>query len=182
MPVRLQLHTRSLRRRLVSAPGRWTAPIWLTTLCLLPPACEQAGSPGAVRGAIGVDEVLEWRRLHASAISQTQQEVVTRYGEPDVKFPDNSWHYLASDRTLNRELVLGFNGQRVWLVKVFTRPGDVVSLTDVIAKGPLFKYESGNYRDSTRAWFKASTQDGRNEIQFTIDGSTVEFASAMFFE
>ena len=130
--------------------------------------------------ALTVDEVLNWRRRFADLLGKNKDAVAARYGDPEPSEGQNTLTYSGSDKTFGRGVTFGIVNSRVEMVKIFAKHGDSLDVVNVVKRASAFTFETGTYRDSTKAYFVALTHDKRNAIQFSVSDSGVEFTSVIF--
>jgi hypothetical protein len=65
-------------------------------------------------------------------------------------------------------------------VKIFAGPQDVLAIEQLVQKASIFCFSAGTFQDSTEQYFEAQSLDGRNTLQFAIDGHPARFRAAIF--
>ena len=131
---------------------------------------------------VSVTDVLGWRSSYGDLLGKPKAAAVERFGEPSTQDRPNVWTWEPSAKTSNRMVTIFFAAQApnpATEVKVYASDQEKVDPLEVLKRAPQFDFTTGTYRDSVTNYLIAETKDGRNDLQFDIDGDVV-FSAATF--
>ncbi|MEK7992757.1 MAG: hypothetical protein AAB403_03030 [Planctomycetota bacterium] len=153
---------------------------------------DQAGSAGGTSSVpaeaslsrLSVDNALGWRATYGDLLGKPREAVIERFGSAAEDETNNGLSWDPSPKTHDRHVTVGFNskdkGSGAAVVKVFARPTESLDPMEVLRKAPMFKFETGTYKDSLVNYFTAETKDGRNIFQFDVAETGVKFRAMLF--
>src|SRR5262245_21632874 len=164
--------------------GRGTSPV--TAQPTRSQASQPPKNPVSVKSThLTLNDALGWRWKYADLLGKPKDAAVERYGSPTGNEGEDTLNWDASERTGGRSVSLVVDREkpnRVYAVKVYTRPEESLDPLEVLKKAPLFTFKTGTYTDTTTAYFAVTTHDERNCVQFDLENEAVVFRRMIFMD